>query len=72
MWDHLPAASVASPATVPSTSRQRDTNPPKLHAFPSGSDVALCGVLKKPGEGASAEGFCRACEGLASSVNHRG
>jgi hypothetical protein len=71
MGDHMTPDAVASPSVVP-TSHRRDTKDPKLHAFPSGSDVALCGVIRKKGEGANAQGFCRACEGLASSVNHRG
>jgi hypothetical protein len=74
MWDHLTPAMLANAATVPvSTSHRRDTDAPKLHAFPAGSDVSLCGKRKSPGEGVgAAASFCRACEGLASSVNHRG
>ena len=54
------------------TRQDKGTDQPRLHAFPSGSDVALCGKRKAPGEGASATSFCRVCEGMATSVNHRG
>jgi hypothetical protein len=60
--------------SLPRTTHQQDqgTDQPKLHAFPAGSDVALCGKRKAQGEGASATTFCRACENAATSVNHRG
>jgi hypothetical protein len=46
---------------------------PRLHAYPDGSNVALCGKTRKPGdERATATSFCKACERMASSVNHRG
>jgi hypothetical protein len=66
-----PLAPAARPSTHPRPSR--DTEKSKLHAFPGGSSVALCGKTRKPGdEQATATSFCRACERMASSVNHRG
>jgi hypothetical protein len=72
LWDHLTPAMVAAPATLTSHKVQQDTDQPRLHAYPSGSDVSLCGKRKAKGEKARAIGFCRTCEDLATSVNHRG
>jgi hypothetical protein len=68
-------AMVAAPATLTShkVQEQERTEEPRLHAYPDGSDVSLCGLLRKQGvEQGNATRFCRTCEGLASSVNHRG
>jgi hypothetical protein len=75
MWDHIKPAMLPQAATITlpaQTRRNEGTDQPRLHAYPSGSDVALCGKLKAKGEKARAIGFCRTCEGLATSVNHRG
>jgi hypothetical protein len=43
------------------------TRDPRLHAFPEGSNVALCGRVRKPGEErASAGKRCRTCVEAAS------
>lgn len=79
MWDHIPAnavAALAAPATTEQpqdTQRQRDQDDtPLLHAFPNGSHVSLCGKTRDGSERANADRFCKVCEGLASSVAHRG
>jgi hypothetical protein len=66
-----PLAPTARPTIYPRPSR--DTEKPRLHAYPSGSNVALCGKTRKQGEEkATATSYCRTCEGMASSINHRG
>jgi hypothetical protein len=75
MWDHITPAMLGMAATItlPDQVRQQDgdTDQPLLHAFPHGSDIALCGK-RKTGEREAATSFCRVCEGMATSVNHRG
>lgn len=46
---------------------QDSTREPRLHAFPEGSDVALCGRVRKPGNDVSIGGRrCTACVQAAS------
>jgi hypothetical protein len=49
MWDHLtPAVLTAAPCTYPrpDVEDKAKAKEPRLHAYPHGSDVALCGKLK--------------------------
>lgn len=73
LWDHLPVAALTAPR--PYTQEQQDhddQDEPRLHAYPDGSSVSLCGKLKAAGDSATADRFCKQCEALASSVLHRG
>jgi hypothetical protein len=72
MWDHITPAILQGVATLPNVVQQQRTQQPTLHAFPTGSDVALCGKVKAQHEQATATSYCKRCEHLASSVNHRG